>query len=386
LPQASTAPSPPTRLLLFFTFPVSLHEWAETQLLEREVKLYSHLGAAGVHVTFITYGDERDLHYKKELGGIQVYPIYAGRKRPRTRAGAYIQSLFLPFRLGALVKHADLLKTNQMWGSWVALLCGALYGRPVIVRCGVERYQNELRESHGQLYFLALRWISRRCYRAASRIILTTRESAAFVAERLGIDPAKIQVLPNFVDVSRFHPLGIPDNGKLLFIGRLAAVKNLFALVDAIAATDYELHIVGEGELHADLACHIRKVGANVRLIGRVPNDQLPELINQYSVFVLPSAYEGHPKSLIEAMACGAAVVGTDVPGIRSLIEHGRTGLLTRPDPESLRHAITTLMNDRQLRRRLGANARKFAAAQFDLMDLAQRELSLYQQVQRSCQ
>jgi len=96
LPQASTAPSPPTRLLLFFTFPVSLHEWAETQLLEREVKLYSHLGAAGVHVTFITYGDERDLHYKKELGGIQVYPIYAGRKRPRTRAGAYIQSLFLP--------------------------------------------------------------------------------------------------------------------------------------------------------------------------------------------------------------------------------------------------------------------------------------------------
>ena len=370
----------PTRLVLFFTFPVSLHEWAEAELLEREVKLYRHLRAAGVQVTFVTYGDERDLHYSKELGGIQVCSLYAGGRRPRTRVGAYLQSLFLPLRLGALVREADLLKTNQMWGSWVALLCGVLYGRPVILRCGVERYQNELRESHSRLYLFVLRQISTLCYRAASRIVLTTMGSAEFVTERLGIDPRKIHVLPNFVDTSSFSPLGITDNGKLLFIGRLSAVKNLFALIDAIAATEYELHIVGEGELRSALASHIRKVRANARLLGRVPNDQLPELINRYSIFVLPSCYEAHPKALIEAMACGAAVIGSDVPGIRSLIEHGRTGILASPDSESLREAITALMNDRRLRRELGARAREFVVAHFDLSDIARRELSLYRQ------
>src|SRR3546814_18364330 len=81
-------------------------------------------------------------------------------------------------------------------------------------------------------------------------------------------------------------------------------------------------------------------------------------MINAGRIFVLPSSYEGHPKTLLEAMACGAAVIGTDVPGIREVIEDGRTGLLCAPTAAALRDAIERLLSDEPLRRRLGGHAR----------------------------
>jgi glycosyltransferase involved in cell wall biosynthesis len=382
LPGASG--NAPIQLVLFFTFGVSLETWAETGLLGREIKLYHSLMKRGVRVLFITYGDRGDFAYRDRLGGIEVFPIYARISRPRTKLGAYIQSLFLPLRLRAVVKRADLLKTNQMWGSWVALLSGALFRRPVIVRCGFERYESALREPHSRLYFILLRAICSLCYRFADRIILASPAMAKFVTQRFHIRPTKIQVLPNYVDISSFRPLGYDTNGKLLFVGRLSPVKNIFALVDAVAKTDYELHIIGEGELSPAIEAHIRRVGAKAKLLGGVPHDELPDLINRYAAFVLPSLYEGHPKALLEAMACGVAVLGTDVPGIRSVIEDRHNGLLAHPDADSLKAAITTLMTDSGLRRQLGANARAYATEHCDLNNISQRELLLYHEATRA--
>jgi glycosyltransferase involved in cell wall biosynthesis len=363
---------------VFFTYPLSLQNWAEAELLDRELGLYRALIAEGVRVTFVTYGTRSDLEYSDRLGQIALCPAYAGRRRPRTKLGGLLGSLLLPFRLGALVRDASILKTNQLWGAWVALLCGALYRRPVIVRCGVERYQNELREPHPRAYLFALRLISAACYRAATSVVVTTPSIAEFITARLHVDRAKIHVLPNYVDVSTFCPLDLPENGRILFVGRLSPVKNLSTLIEAVACTGYGLDIIGEGRARVEIERQVAALNADVRLLGRVRGDRLPELINRYSVFVLPSWYEGHPKALIEAMACGAAVIGTNVPGIRTVIEHQRTGLLAEPNAKSLSEAITSLMGDRALRRTLGAAARTFAVQHFALRTLAARELALY--------
>ena len=81
---------------------------------------------------------------------------------------------------------------------------------------------------------------------------------------------------------------------------------------------------------------------------------------------------------------CGGAVLGTDVPGIRSLIENRHSGLLAHPDADSLKAAITTLMTDSRLRRQLGANARAYATEHFDLNNISQRELMLYHAATRA--
>ena len=83
------------------------------------------------------------------------------------------------------------------------------------------------------------------------------------------------------------------------------------------------------------------------------------------------------PKVLIEAMACGMPVVGTNVSGIRDLIEHGRTGILCEPEIESLRDAIRKVLNNSQLCKDIGLQARDFVANNFSLKECVSKELDL---------
>ena len=84
-------------------------------------------------------------------------------------------------------------------------------------------------------------------------------------------------------------------------------------------------------------------------------------------VFILPSLYEGHPKVLIEAMACGMPIIGANTPGIREMIQHQDNGFLCGTDVKSIRKAIVTVLGDHKLRQRIGNNARKHAVTKFSL-------------------
>lgn len=96
-------------------------------------------------------------------------------------------------------------------------------------------------------------------------------------------------------------------------------------------------------------------------------------------IAVLPSYREGLPRSLIEAAACGRAVVTTDVPGCRDAIEPGETGLLVPPrDAQALADAIARLAGDADLRQRLGRAGRRLAENEFDIEDVCRRHLDIY--------
>jgi glycosyltransferase involved in cell wall biosynthesis len=110
----------------------------------------------------------------------------------------------------------------------------------------------------------------------------------------------------------------------------------------------------------------------------RVSHGDLATHYRNASVFVLPSLYEGHPKTLLEAMSCGCAVLAADSPGIREVIRHGETGWLCGVDAMSIRAALAHLMSDAGLRMRLGQNARAFAVANFALDKIVDMELGVY--------
>jgi glycosyltransferase involved in cell wall biosynthesis len=108
----------------------------------------------------------------------------------------------------------------------------------------------------------------------------------------------------------------------------------------------------------------------------------VPAVIGQSHIFCLPSYREGLPKSLLEAMAGGRAVVATDVPGCREAVEHGRTGLLVPPrDPDLLTLALKQLIDDPILRRSLGAAARSRAELEFSSERVIAETLALYKAV-----
>ncbi|RKY19944.1 MAG: glycosyltransferase family 1 protein, partial [Planctomycetota bacterium] len=84
-----------------------------------------------------------------------------------------------------------------------------------------------------------------------------------------------------------------------------------------------------------------KKLNAKVNFMGVVPNNELPSIFNRYRYYILPSFYEGMPKSLLEAMACGLVCIGTDVAGINDVIEDGVNGYLAKgTDAQALAEVI----------------------------------------------
>jgi glycosyltransferase involved in cell wall biosynthesis len=193
-------------------------------------------------------------------------------------------------------------------------------------------------------------------------------------------------VIPNYVDTELFRPLpSVPTRpGRILFVGSLKPAKNLSTLLEALAKlTDAHLVVIGDGQLCASLEAQAATLRLEVDFAGRIPNQRLPTEINQAAVFVLPSLYEGHPKALIEAMACGCAVVGTDVAGIRDVVQHEKTGLLCEPGPEALTAALGRVLADAALRNQLGQAARDWSVREYSLERIVRLELGVLTEVAR---
>jgi len=139
----------------------------------------------------------------------------------------------------------------------------------------------------------------------------------------------------------------------------------------------YSISIIGSGEQEERLKEVANKNEVSVNFLGNIPNRELPEILNQHELFILPSLWEGMPKTLLEAMACGLPVIGTKIDGTKEVIEHGKNGILCNTDSDSIREAIETLMEDGELKQNLGENARKTIVEDYSLDNLAKKELKL---------
>jgi len=369
------------RLLLLFTYGVTLETWVRKGLLEREKRIYEELLASGhvEEIFWLTYGS-RDSAFAEGLDKrIRVVPkpsIFKGK------LCTFLYSLLMPLVRARHFKEADVIKTNQMKGSWTGVLASFLYGKPLYVRTGYT--WSIFSRKMGKKSFLEkispfIEWLA---YRFARRASVTSVADRTYVIKKYGISESKVKWIPNYVDTSIFKPLRsdrYPD--RIVFVGRMTYQKNLFSLFDALSGTPYSLDLFGTGELEDELRNYALEIGARVRFMGSVPNSELPHIINRYPLFVLPSITEGMPKALLEAMACGVAVLGTDVPGIREVIRHGYNGWLVGKDSRSIREGVIHLMENPALRARLGLNARKFIEENFSLKRVVREEAKLLREL-----
>ena len=220
-------------------------------------------------------------------------------------------------------------------------------------------------------------------YRFADGIITSSKRNFEYVEKNY--NPSGIHALiPNYVETEVFKPLnGNKKKGSICFVGRLSREKNLFALLEALKGLPCTLSIIGSGEQEEQLMKFAYKNEVNANFLGNMPNHELPEIINQHELFILPSFYENMPKTLLEAMACGLPVIGTDVKGINEVIEHRKNGIICNTDPDSIRVAIVTLMGDEELKQELGENARKTIVENYSLPMLAEKELKMMVELTR---
>ena len=363
-------------MILFFTYRVSLRMWVEQGIAERETEVYRRLLPRLGRVAFVTYGSG-DAALEPMLGGIRVLP------RP-ARLGMAAMSLLAPWLYRRELRAASVLKTNQASGAWTAVVAKWLFRKPLIVRCGYPWSFNYSRQSPRWWRRGLVRLLERLAVRAADRVVVTSAAAGEYLVREHGVDAARVRLVPNAIDVARFtpDPAAVRDKGCVIFVGRLAPEKNLRALVEAVARVPgARLRLVGEGPERAALEEAARRAGAAVEFMGTVTNDAVPGLLNTATLFALPSHYEGQPKALLEAMACGLPVVGADVPGIREAVRHGETGWLCAPEAESLARALRALLDDGALRERLGRQARAAIEREHAVEAVVQRELAVIREV-----
>jgi glycosyltransferase involved in cell wall biosynthesis len=192
--------------------------------------------------------------------------------------------------------------------------------------------------------------------RLADGVIAVSRDLADRAIE-LGAKSDWTSVIIDGVDRDLFSPgdmisarqhLGLRAGARhLLFVGNLHPVKGLDILVEACALLherfgDWELHLVGEGEMREQLVQQVNRGGLSerVRFHGSQSHSDLPQWFRAASLFVLPSRSEGTPNVLLEAASCGTPFVASAVGGIPAISHLGRSILVPPVDPRALAEAI----------------------------------------------
>jgi rhamnosyl/mannosyltransferase len=170
----------------------------------------------------------------------------------------------------------------------------------------------------------------------------------------------------------------------VLFVGRLIYYKGADVLVRAMADVDADLVMIGRGPLKADLEALAASlgVGARVRFVDPVGDEDLAAWYHAADVFCLPSVARSEAFGLVqlEAHAAGVPVVSTTLTtGVPFVNQHGVTGLTVPPgDAAALADALGTLVRDEALRARLGRQASERALADFTVPRMVERTLAVY--------
>lgn len=367
-------------LTLFFTGGTGLTDWAENGNLERELAIYHRMAEKLKKVNLVTYGGKNDKQFADRIGKLKLIPA-------NWYSHPQLTALNLALRYSPGIMASDILKTNQIRGARIPVWLNKVYRKKLIVRCGFLHSYFTRQQTGDERRIHDAVALERMAFRAADLAIVTSDWQSDLIIEDYALDPDKVKVLPNYVVTDMFKPNPeVEKKYDLLFIGRGARQKNLENLLKAVDQLDkagkkLSLLLVGSCCQNPELKRIVTDKGLNVTFKSQLPSFELPRVINQTKIFILPSLYEGHPKALLEAMSCGAACIGTDVVGINNVIGHLENGYLCRTDYQSLAKAINSVLTNERLRIRIGQSARNYILNNFDIEKVLQMELNAIEEL-----
>jgi glycosyltransferase involved in cell wall biosynthesis len=267
----------------------------------------------------------------------------------------------------------DVINTHSSTDAWLTALASAwLRDAPPVVR--TRHVSTTIGNNR------ATRWL----YRRASAHIVTTGEALRRqLAQDNGLDLERITSVRTGIDLSLFRSmdkdqcrrqLALDTRPALGIVATLRDWKGHAYLLDAWARLrqrfpDWQLVVIGDGPQRARLEARVadERLAATVRFVGN--QDNVPVWLSSLDLFTLPSyGDEGVPQSIMQAMACGLAVVATPVGAIEEAVQRDRTGIIVEPrNAVALADALGLLMGNSTLCRTMGEAGRQFAHAHFGI-------------------
>jgi glycosyltransferase involved in cell wall biosynthesis len=253
----------------------------------------------------------------------------------------------------------------NIWGRFL----GSLVGIPVIIASWRGLVERQLE---------TLLW------RLSTKMICNAEILKAFIVNRHGVDPSRIEIVPNAVDTEAYKPerQGKSSSPSILYVGRLVWEKDPSTLIEAFRivlkrAPVAQLEIVGNGPMKSKIEFLLKKHSLENH-VNLVPgsSDIRPHLHKAW-LFAMSSVSEASPNVILEAMSSGLPVVATRVGGIPELVVNEETGLIVSPgSPEEMAAAMIRIITDTNLRETLGSRSRQRVLQAYSIdrmMDLTQQ-------------
>lgn len=283
---------------------------------------------------------------------------------------------------GFTIVHAHTSHAHSL-GALAAALPGS--GRPRVVvarRVDFSIFRrsflglNRIKYLHGVDRYVAVS-------HAIERVLLADGLPASMISVvHSGIDLVRIDAAPDRGDDLR-RELGVPPGHRLVAnVAHMADHKGQIYLVEAAPlvlaeAPDVTFAIVGDGELRPSLEARAKELSVPIRFPGF--REDVPSILKALDVFVMPSHMEGLGTSVLDAMAAGAPVVGTEAGGMTEMLRHGENGLVCPiRDAKALAGAILELLGDRRRARRLAEQARHDVVERFSKEAMVEKTLAVY--------
>ncbi|HEU4755291.1 MAG TPA: glycogen synthase [Agromyces sp.] len=377
-------------------------------------------GGAGVHVAELVRALRRDLDVQvrcfggpRDEAGTTAYATPA----EFASANAALATMGVDLLMAQDAAGADLVHSHTWYANFAGFTAKQLHGIPHVVTAhSLEPLRPWKAEQLGGGYRVSS-WVERTAFEDADAVIAVSDGMRRDILRSYpGIDPDRVSVVYNGIDLADWTPnddpdqvraLGVdPDRPSIVFVGRITRQKGLPYLLRAARSLPPEVQLVlcagapDTPEIMAEVSGLVAELGETregvVWIDRHLPRNELTALLTSATCFVCPSVYEPLGIVNLEAMACGAAVVGTATGGIPEVVDDGVTGVLvpieqhddgtgTPLDPDryvaDLAEALTRVVSDPVRAREMGAAGRIRAEEHFAWDAIATATQALYERV-----
>jgi starch synthase len=362
-------------------------------------------GGAGVHVE----------HLAAELRALTDVEVHCfGDPRPDAvahgtdpgleGANAALQVLSTDLRIAAAVGGCDVVHSHTWYADLGGHLAALLHGVPhVVTTHSLEPHRPWKAEQLGGGYAISS-WAEATALHAADAVIAVSQGMRRDVLEAYpSLDPDRVHVVYNGIDPDAYAPVAATDvlerhgvdpaQPYAVFVGRITRQKGLAHLLRAADRIPGQLVLCAGApdtpEIAAETDALVAQLTASrdgvVLISEMLPKADVAQLLSHAAAFVCPSVYEPLGIVNLEAMACGTAVVASDVGGIPEVVVDGETGLLVHHTPDdpaafeaALAAAVTALLEDPARAATMGRAGRERAVSEFGWPAIAQQTLELY--------
>ena len=349
------------RVLQFLT----VDDLAGTELMTYDLVRAMDEERFDVHVAFLL--NRGPLSERLEQAGIQVHCLRGneGFVRPLRELIELVRS-----------RHFDLVHLYGFKTSLLGRIVFKLLSRSTQVIHGIRGQHVSQSVDTGSLTTRTAIQLERFLSPLIDYYVSNSKGAVRFLTER-GLPEHKFVWIPSGIDTTEWVQVAPSTKSIPLIacVARFHAQKRHADLVEGLAilasdGTAFRCIFAGDGPLLESVKAHVNRLGLYefVEFAGIIEPSAIKDLLKEADVFVLSSEWEGLPRSVIEAMASGLPVVGTDVNGTNELVIHGETGLLVPVrDPKALARSISMLLLDAELRREMGRRGRRRVEEEFDI-------------------